>query len=164
MRARLLMIAAVAAVFCAGGLALVPWALGPPNQVSIIQDPTRLYTDPVGTMNTFRALGVGMVRIVVVWAQIAPGAESRKAPRGFVAANPAAYPAVNWAPYDQMIELAEADGIRVDLTPSGGAPGWAEGPGVPPAAVNNEFWAWRPSAQAFGEFARAAAERYSGTY
>ena len=164
MRARLLTIAAVAATISASALALAPAALGSGNQVSIIQDPTRLYSDPVDTMNTFRALGVGMVRIVVVWAQIAPGAQSRKTPRGFVAADPAAYPAVNWAPYDEMIEVAHADGIRVDLTLSGGAPRWAEGSGVPPAAADNPFWAWRPSAQAFGQFARAAAERYSGTY
>ena len=93
MRARLLTIAAVAATISASALALAPAALGSANQVSIIQDPTRLYSDPVGTMNTFRALGVGMVRIIVVWAQIAPGSQSRKAPRGFVAADPAAYPA-----------------------------------------------------------------------
>jgi hypothetical protein len=164
MRARLLTIAAVAATISASALALAPAALGSANQVSIIQDPTRLYSDPVGTMNTFRALGVGMVRIIVVWAQIAPGSQSHKAPRGFVAADPAAYPSGNWVPYDEMIEAAHADGIRVDLTLSGGAPRWAEGQGVPPAAVDNPYWAWRPSAQAFGQFARAAAKRYSGTY
>ena len=54
-----------------------------------------------------------------------------------------------------MIQLAHADGLGVDLTLSGGAPRWAEGPGIPPAALDNQFWAWRPSAQAFGQFARA---------
>jgi hypothetical protein len=47
---------------------------------------------------------------------------------------------------------------------SGGAPRWAEGPGIPPAALDNRYWAWRPSVHAFGQFARAAAKRYSGTY
>ena len=123
-----------------------------------------MLSDPAGTMSTFRALGVRMVRIIVVWAQIAPQAQSRTAPRGFDASDPAAYPAANWAPYDAMIKVAHADGIGVDLTLSGGAPRWAEGPGIPSAALDNQFWAWRPSAQAFGQFARAAAERYSGTY
>ncbi len=123
-----------------------------------------MLSDPVGTMSTFRALGVRMVRIVVVWAQIAPQPESRTAPRGFNAADPASYPAANWARYDEMVELAHADGLGVDLTLSGGAPRWAEGSGIPPAALDNQFWAWRPSANAFGQFARAVGERYTGTY
>jgi hypothetical protein len=52
----------------------------------------------------------------------------------------------------------------VDLTLSGGAPRWAEGPGIPSAALDNPFWAWRPSAADFGQFVRAAGERYSGSY
>jgi len=161
---RPLRIAALAAVTRAAGLALAPAALGSAGQVSIIEDSTRMLSNPAGTMSTFRALGVQMVRIIVVWAQIAPQARARTAPQGFVASDPASYPAVNWAPYDKMVELAHSDGIGVDLTLSGGAPRWAEGPGIPPAALDNQFWAWRPSAQAFGQFARAAAERYSGTY
>jgi hypothetical protein len=161
---RPLRIAALAAVTWAAGLALAPAALGSAGQVSIIEDSTRMLSNPAGTISTFRALGVQMVRIIVVWAQIAPQARARTAPQGFVASDPASYPAVNWAPYDKMVELAHSDGIGVDLTLSGGAPRWAEGPGIPPAALDNQFWAWRPSAQAFGQFARAAAERYSGTY
>ena len=154
----------IAVTLAASGLALAPAAQASAGQVSIIQDSTRMLTDPAGTMSTFRALGVRMVRIIVVWAQIAPAAESRQAPHGFNAADPASYPAANWAPYDEMIQLAHADGLGVDLTLSGGAPRWAEGPGIPPAALDNQFWAWRPSAQAFGQFARAVAARYSGTY
>ena len=164
MRTRLLLAAILAAAIAGSSLALVPAAFASAGQVSIIQDSTRMLSDPEGTMSTFRALGVQTVRIIVVWAQIAPEAQSRKAPRGFDAADPGSYPAANWAPYDEMVELAHADGLGVDLTLSGGAPRWAEGPGIPLAAVNNQFWAWRPSAQAFGQFARAAAERYSGTY
>jgi hypothetical protein len=158
------MAALLATAVTAGSLAVAPAAFGSSGQISIIQDSTRMLSDPVGTMSTFRALGVRMVRIVVVWAQIAPQAQSRTAPRGFDAADPASYPAANWAPYDEMVELAHADGLAVDLTLSGGAPRWAEGPGIPPAALDNQFWAWRPSAQSFGQFARAVGERYSGTY
>jgi hypothetical protein len=168
MRARLPIAAAlavaVAITLAASVLALAPAAQASAGQVSIIQDSTRMLTDPAGTMSTFRALGVRMVRIIVVWAQIAPAAQSRHAPSGFNAANPASYPAANWAPYDEMIQLAHDDGLGVDLTLSGGAPRWAEGAGIPPAALDNQFWAWRPSAQAFGQFARAVATRYGGTY
>jgi hypothetical protein len=134
------------------------------NQVSIIQDSPRVLADPAATLSTFRALGVNMVRVIVVWAQIAPNWEGRTPPSRFDAADPTAYPAANWAPYDAVVKQANADGIAVDFTLSGGAPRWAEGPGIPPAAVDNQFWAWRPSAQAFGQFARAVAERYSGTF
>jgi len=164
MRARRLLVALLATAVTVGSLGLAPAALGSTGQISIIQDSTRMLSDPAGTMSAFRALGVRMVRIIVVWAQVAPQAQSRTAPHVFDATDPAAYPAVNWAPYDEMIELAHADGLAVDLTLSGGAPRWAEGPGIPRPALDNEFWAWRPSAQAFGQFARAVAERYSGTY
>ena len=152
------------AAITGGSLALTPAAFGSTGQISMIQDSTRMLSDPAGTMSTFRALGVRMLRVIVVWAQIAPQAQARAAPRGFNAADPASYPAANWAPYDEMVELAHQDGLAVDLTLSGGAPRWAEGPRIPPAALDNQFWAWRPSAPAFGQFARAAAERYSGTY
>jgi hypothetical protein len=164
MRARLLTVAVLAAAIAGTSLAIAPAAFGSTGQISIIQDSTRMLSDPVGTMSTFRALGVGMVRVVVIWAQIAPQAQSRTAPPGFNASDPSSYPAANWAPYDEMVELAHADGLAVDLTLSGGAPRWAEGPGIPPAALDNQFWAWRPSAKAFGQFARAVGARYSGTY
>ena len=155
----------LAAVIAAAAVTVAPGAaLASRSQVSIIQDSTRMLSDPAGTVSTFRALGVRMVRIIVVWAQIAPDFQSRTAPAGFNASDPAAYPQANWAPYDRMVELAEQDGIAVDLTLSGGAPRWAEGPGIPSAALDNQFWAWRPSARDFGQFAHAAAERYSGAY
>ena len=164
MRARLSIAAVLAAAVAAGSLALAPASLGSSGQISMIQDSNWMLSDPVGTMNTFRALGVRTVRIILVWSQVAPAARSRTAPRGFNASDPDSYPAANWAPYDEMIEVAHADGLGVDLTLSGGAPRWAEGSGIPPAALDNQYWAWRPSPQAFGQFARAVGERYSGSY
>ena len=135
MRSALLRIATLAAAIAAVLAAVAPGAaLVSRSQVSIIQDSTRMLSDPAGTMSTFRALGVRTVRIIVVWAQIAPDFRSRTPPAGFNASDPAAYPEENWAPYDRMVELAEQDGIAVDLTLSGGAPRWAEGPGKPPPA------------------------------
>jgi hypothetical protein len=134
------------------------------RQVSIIQDSARLLEDPRGTLDTFRALGVDTVRVIVVWAQVAPDWDARTPPRAFAASDPAAYPDANWAPYDAVVKQASADGIAVDFTLSGGAPRWAEGPGIPAAALDNRYWAWRPSARDFGQFARAVGERYSGSY
>ena len=144
--------------------ATAPPASASGRQMSIIQDSAHLLAEPAGTLATFRALGVSTVRVVVVWAQIAPDWEDRAPPQAFGASDPAAYPEANWAPYDEVVKQATADGIAVDFTLSGGAPRWAEGPGIPAAALDNRYWAWRPSARAFGQFARAVGERYSGTY
>jgi hypothetical protein len=166
MRARRLWWATVlGAAVSASGFALTPAsASASADQLSIIQDTPRVMADPAGTLATIRALGASTVRVVVGWAQIAPARKSATPPRNFDATDPAAYPAASWAPYDAIVKLATADGIVVDFTLSGGAPRWAEGPGIPPAALYNEYWAWRPSPAAFGQFAHAVAERYNGTY
>jgi hypothetical protein len=134
------------------------------RQVSIIQDSVWVLKDPSKTLSTFRALGASMVRVIVDWAQVAPAPRSRTAPTGFVGSDPADYPAASWAPYDEIVKLATAEGMQVDFTLSGGAPRWAEGPGIPAIAIGNPFWAWRPSTPAFGQFVRAVGERYSGSY
>ena len=143
---------------------IAPPASASAGQVSIIQDPSGQLADPSDTLATFRAFGVNMVRVIVVWAQIAPDWDARTPPRAFDASDPQAYPEGNWAPYDAIVKQAAADGIGVDFTLSGGAPRWAEGQGIPRAALDNLYWAWRPSASAFGQFVRAVGERYSGTY
>jgi hypothetical protein len=163
---RLRVLAVAVGVAIAGSLALgrAAPASASAQQMSIIQDPVWLLKDPSGTLSTFRALGASTVRVIVDWAQVAPASSSRVAPSGFDAADPADYPAANWAPYDEIVKLAAADGIEVDFTLSGGAPRWAEGPGIPGTALDNPFWAWRPSPGDFGQFVEAVGERYSGSY
>ena len=139
-------------------------AVASTRQVSIIQDSVSVLKDPANTLSTFRALGASMVRVIVDWAQVAPAAGSRAAPSGFDGADPSDYPAANWAPYDEIVRIATGDGMQVDFTLSGGAPRWAEGPGIPGVALDNAFWAWRPSAVGFGQFVHAVGERYSGSY
>jgi hypothetical protein len=161
----LLMIAVLSVLISAGILSGgAARASASSSQVSIIQDPARTMYEPATTLSTFRALGARVVRVVVVWAQIAPNPTSSTPLSGFNASDPSDYPASNWAPYDQIVQLAQQDGLALDFTLSGGAPRWAEGPGIPKAALNNPFWAWRPSAQDFGQFVRAVATRYSGQY
>jgi hypothetical protein len=81
-----------------------PSAFASADQVSIIQDSSRMLADPSGTLATFRALGVNTVRVIVVWAQIAPDWEDRAPPSAFEATDPAAYPEANWAPYDAIVK------------------------------------------------------------
>jgi hypothetical protein len=161
---RLLGVVAAVAVLASAVLGRPTPASASTRQVSIIQDPVWVLKDPAKTLSTFRALGASMVRVIVDWAQVAPAAGSRTAPAGFDGADPSDYPAANWAPYDEIVRIAAADGMAVDFTLSGGAPRWAEGPGIPAVAVGNPYWAWRPSAADFGQFVDAVGERYSGSY
>src|ERR1700733_13576596 len=91
-RRRLRTLAAALGVATSAGLLVGSWspppALASTRQISIIQDSTRLLTNPGATLGTFRALGASMVRVIVVWAQVAPTPESRTAPAGFNAADP----------------------------------------------------------------------------
>jgi hypothetical protein len=102
-----------------------------------------------------RQAGGRMARIDVLWSQIAPVAP----PAGFAAADPAS-DGYDWEALDESVRGASAHDQRILLTVYS-APAWAEAPGRP-ATVGRGTW--RPSAAAFGEFARAIATRYSGTY
>lgn len=151
-----------------GGLGLTGTAVLPASasanssQLVIIQDGSA-FSNPAGAFKEFRSLGANTVRVIVEWAAIAPRAESSHAPRGFHATDPNAYPARNWAALDNLVRAASADHVNVDLTVSGGAPRWAEGPGVPAQGRNINF-AWKPSPAAYGQFMQAIGTRYDGHF
>jgi hypothetical protein len=131
------------------------------NLQSIIEDEVLLKQNPSGTLALFKALGADRVRLYIAWSAIAPNPTARQAPAGFDAANPAAYPAANWAYDDEVIRDAKAAGIGLDVTLGAPAPVWSEGPGEPAGGV---VGVWKPSAAEFGQFVRAIGERYSGGY
>jgi hypothetical protein len=129
------------------------------RQLAMLEEDVGLLADPATTMHTLRSLGVGVVRLSIHWDRIAPAPLSRRRPRRFDAADPAAYPPRNWAPYDQIARDARADGIRLDYLVTGSAPLWATGPGA-----SRTTRQWRPSAREYGRFVQAIATRYSGAY
>src|SRR5947209_16314059 len=108
-----------------------------------------------------RALGATRVKVSVPWNQIAPNPTSLRAPRHFAATDPAAYPAANWAFFDSVAEQARARGLQVGFMLTGPAPLWATGRGMPKVA-GCPCGQWKPSASAFGAFARALGTRYDG--
>ncbi|HET6870765.1 MAG TPA: hypothetical protein VFH80_32940 [Solirubrobacteraceae bacterium] len=134
------------------------------SQESIFQDDNLLKADPVGTMQTLRDLGVQRVRVNLTWNTVAPAPTSTKRPKSFNAANPAAYPAAGWTPYDAIVRAGEASGVEIDFTLEGPAPLWATGSGAPKGTTGFFRAAWQPSAKEFGLFVRAVGTRYSGTY
>jgi hypothetical protein len=136
-------------------------ALGSTGQLAMFEDDSQLQAHPETTLDTFRTLGVGIVRIYVNWSALAPKPASRTRPAGFNAANPAAYAPGNWAIYDRIDRAAAARGIAVDFTLSGDPPLWVAAPGAPKDAVHPQ---WKPSAREYGNFVRAVGARYSGSY
>ncbi len=132
------------------------------SQVAIIQDGTAT-SDPAAGLGQLRALGATTVRVFLPWSLIAPGSSSSKKP-SFNATDPGAYPASHWAPYDAAVRQAAANHMTIDLTVTGGAPVWAEGPGIPRSSRNNVAFAWKPNAAEYGQFFTAVGKRYSGSY
>ena len=134
------------------------------TQVAVFQADGQVLTNPTGTLQTLRDLGVGMVRVNVTWNQIAPSALSTHRPKGFNASNPGAYAAGGWAPYDAVVRAAAADHITLDFTLNGPAPLWATGSGAPRGTTGYFREDWEPSAKEFGLFVKAVGTRYSGSY
>jgi hypothetical protein len=118
-----------------------------------------LSTDPAGTLDLLKRLGVSRVKVFLAWNSVAPTPTARKAPR-FEATNPAAYPARVWNQYDAIIRAAKARGVAIDMT-LGAPPLWAAGPGAP---APGPYPQWKPSSSEFGAFVRAVGTRYSGAY
>ena len=155
------MVAISAGLACA--LALPAAASASHGQISIIQDDPPLQAATADTLAQFRALGASTVRVIMHWSLIAPQPSSNKAPAGFDASDPNAYPASGWAPYDRIVRRAAADGISVDFTIAGGAPRWAQGTHIPRQG-KSLFYAWKPNAKLYGEFVHAVGERYDGLF
>ncbi len=162
---RILILLAVGLAFPAALLALpVAAANASSTQEASFQDNRLLLDSPARlpqTLQTLRLLGVQRLRISVVWDQITPSPNSRKAPKRFAASNPAAYSAASWVPYDRIVVAAAKYGMGVNFDVMGGAPLWATS-GRAPAA--NLAHVWYPSASAFGSFVAAVGTRYSGRY
>jgi hypothetical protein len=133
-------------------------AIASSTQEAIFQDDLNLMSNPVGTLQTMRELGVTRVRVGLHWGQVAPG--GKRKPSNFSATNPSDSH-YNWGIYDQIVRQAKADGIQVYFLVTGPAPLWATGAGRPSGAPHLQ---WRPSAKEFGAFVRSAGTRYSGSY
>ena len=133
------------------------------NQDSTFQDDNLLlFNSDAGTartLDTLKGLGVDRVRASVFWRNLAPANESVTKPP-FDAADPAAYPAASWVPYDRLVREAQARGIAVYFNPTSPAPNWATGTPERPD-IDETF---SPDAREFGLFVRALGTRYSGSF
>jgi hypothetical protein len=149
----------------AAALAAVPaGAVAAPYMVSVMQDDNQLVYGNLAqrrnALNRMQGMGVEAVRVTLLWKAIAPGAESRRKPRGFNGANPRDYPRHLWDPYDSLVVEAAARGIEVNFNPTGIGPRWAHKRTRVKAARRS----YKPDPGQFRKFVRAAGRRYSGSY
>ncbi len=144
-------------------LAVLVWACtaaaGIPNRplrTAIYFDPDGARWDPssesVALTRTRRA-GATAARITVYWWQIAPPIR----PRAWDPSNPGD-PNYRWGSLDSRIRNIVRHGLEPLVTILA-APRWAQG--TKPTPPNNSYL---PDPVAFGQFAKAAAIRYSGTF
>lgn len=151
---------ALVALLAALALPAAP-AAASSTQESTFQDDNRLIYSPPqrvrATLDELAALGVDRLRVTVVWAAVAPDADSRARPR-FDAADPAAYPPGAWDRYELVTREARARGMDVSFNLTAPAPLWATGR-PPREDVADTF---EPSPQEFGEFVTAAGRRFDG--
>ncbi|HET6447645.1 MAG TPA: cellulase family glycosylhydrolase [Conexibacter sp.] len=122
------------------------------RQFTTVEAPSELLFSgsPDAALDQIKDLGATAVRLQLVWSQVAPDPDAKRAP-SFNATDPNAYPAGAWARWDAAIDGARARGLKVYLTITGSAPHWA-------TAKHDGLT--KPSAEAFSKFASAAGRRY----
>lgn len=144
----------VVLALCLAVLAALPtYASARRDQLSIIQDDAKVIASGNdvrnATLDEMRSLGADVVKISISWRAIAGGGKPSNG------ADPNAYPAARWEPYDAAVQGAVARGLGVFLNIDGPAPDWAAKGGK--GAV-------RPNAAAFAQFAKAVGTRYNGSF
>jgi hypothetical protein len=106
------------------------------------------------TMARARGAGIRFLRVYTSWEQLSPGGTSK--PPGFDSSDPGD-PRYRWGGIDRIVREALSHGIEPILSLQE-APRWAERGGGGPPSTNN------PDPNEFGQFAHAAAARYSGSF
>ena len=139
----------LAAVCAAVLLAPAPASAGKRMEVALADDPVFLqqaYYNRDQALQRARQLGVTRIRVMVTWAAVL-GKQGQST-------EPPAQPAYYWGWYESLIDAAASNGIRVQLVLAPPAPAFATG--------DKQVGVTRPDPKLFGDFARAAAERFQG--
>lgn len=128
-------------------------------QLSVIEDSARtLSPDRVtrdAALDEMRALDADIVKIPVIWRNVAPRGSSKTKPRGDLS-DPAAYPDGAWTVLDAVVVGAQLRGMHVWFMVTAPAPRWAVKRETSPGAGS-----LNPDPAAYGEFVAALAKRYA---
>lgn len=154
----LLAIAGAALLLCAATLSARP-ASASNAQLSVIEDSARVLSPDSVTrdaaLDEMHSLDADIVKVPVIWRNVAPRGTSKKKPRGDLS-DPAEYPAASWAVLDAVVLGAQLRGIHVWFMVTAPAPRWAvkreSAPGA--GAIN-------PDPSSYGDFVAALAQRYA---
>jgi hypothetical protein len=157
-------------VLAAAGALPVDSAHASENQLSIMMDDDQLlYRGDQArdaALHTMAVAGVDMVRVTVLWSVVADSEKKTPARRRrfnrLGAANPKAYPKLNWDRYDRLVRATRSLGIAAyfDVTPPG--PSW--GHARPPRSERANARTWKPKPAEFAKFVAAVGKRFSGRY
>jgi hypothetical protein len=113
---------AIASALCASASP----AAASSTQLSVFEDDHLLINSGAEvrakTLDEIRALGADTIHTLLIWDRIAPSPDSGIKP-AFNDADPNAYG--GWEPWDDLVQGAQARGMKVLLTPTGRAPAWA---------------------------------------
>jgi hypothetical protein len=122
------------------------------RQLLIVQDNSRVLGHPDATADEFGSLGVDVVKVQLLWNDVAPA--GRRKPAGFDASNPASY---HWNTYPAAVNAIIAAGMRPYLSIGGRAPAWA-------TRGRGRAGTSRPSAEEFGLFAQAVGRQFPNVH
>ena len=147
-------------------LLLAGSAVGPGHQlpVAIQDDALLLNRAPAQVqqyMGQIKQDGGSFVRLTAGWSGLAPTPRATAKPAApFDAGNSATYPPDGFRRLDTAVKAASQAGLQVQLDVAFWAPRWA----VPKASDRNDRERYSPKPAEFGLFARALAQRYSGSF
>ena len=138
---------------CAFAFAAPPSTAAARPLETAITDGGPFHTEPETAFQRVRAAGARSVRIYAGWSSVAPAGDEK--PDGFDPRDPAD-PAYDWSVLDRQVRAAAASGVSPILAIEK-APLWA---------VDSDFRRGvdNPDPREFGNFAFAAARRYSGSF
>jgi hypothetical protein len=131
------------------------------GQISILQDDAAFAGgtshNAKQSMNDAKLLGVDMIRATLSWEYVSPRARANKKPAGFDIGDPDS-PGYHWGAYDQIVNYARSDGLKVLLTISGPIPHWASASPRKCSATCK----YKPRPDLFGRFSAAVARHFRG--
>jgi hypothetical protein len=151
------------------GLAALPARAADDQWSIMMDDDLLLYSGDDArdaALHKMASAGVEMVRVTVLWSVVADHAKTGKRNRRrfarYGAANPKAYPKLNWDRYDRLVRATRSLGLvpYFDVTPPG--PRW--GHARAPRSQRANRRTWKPKAGQFAKFVTAVGKRFDGTY
>jgi hypothetical protein len=154
---------ACALLALAAMLAIPSAASASRTQLSLFQDDAELTQGqgaaPSAVVSQFDALGVDILRTNVIYGKVYRTPGDRKKPAGFVTEDNA-NPHYDWSATDNLVNLAKARGIKIQLTITGPMPVF--GSDHPGKCKGGGACTYAPSTREFGRFAQAVVQRYKG--